>query len=207
MIKNLGSPVSEFNLFPKKTRFVKIGKNKWGFQFPESYFDICDKHAVLHETDITENEYKKRSEKILTIMPEFFDAGNDLADYYLVNNNIKKAEKIYLKYIKLGRSFIPEEFKPGADEMIWAYLDNRPFLRLLHNYAIFVEKYKGISKAIPLFEEIISLNHNNNQGIRDFLSTNYLKVNKLDESDFEIANTIPDDDELDDSPTSKIFNL
>ena len=142
------------SIFPQKTRFVKIGENKWGFQFPESYFVICDEHAILHETDIAESKYKKGLEKILYIMPEFFDAASDLADYYLVNNNIKKVEEIYLKYIEFGRSFIPEEFKPVADQMIWAYLDNRSFLRLLHNYAIFVEKHKGISKAIPLLEEI-----------------------------------------------------
>lgn len=125
-------------------------------------------------------------------MPEFFDAASDLAEFYLVNDNIKEAEKVFLKYIEFGRSFIPSEFKPGSDQMIWAYLDNRPFLRLLHNYTVFVEKYKGISKAIPSLEEIISLNHNDNQGIRDFLSTDYLKVNKLDEM-LELAEHYPSD--------------
>lgn len=192
MKKNLNSPVSEFNQFPKKTRFVKIGENKWGFQFPQSYFDICDEHAILHETDITESKYKKGLEKILSTMPEFFDAASDLTEFYLMNNNIKEAEKVFLKYINLGRSFISPKFKPEIDQMIWAYLDNRPFLRLLHNYAMFVEKYKGISMAIPLFEEIISLNHNDNQGIRDFLSTDYLKVNKLDEM-LELAKHYPSD--------------
>lgn len=192
MKKNIGTLKSEFNQFPKKTRFVKIGENKWGFQFSKSYFDICDEHAILHETDFTENEYKKGLEKILFIMPEFFDAASNLAEFYLVNNNIKEAEEIYLKYIKFGRSFIPAEFKPETDQMIWAYLDNRPFLRLLHNYAIFVGKYKGISKAIPLLEKIISLNHNDNQGIRDFLSTDYLKVNKLNEM-FRLVKHYPSD--------------
>lgn len=182
----------KYNMFPQKTRFVKIGENKWGFQFPESYFDICNKHAFLHETDITENEYKKGLEKILSIIPEFFDAASDLAEFYLMNKNTKDSEKVFLKYIEFGRSFIPSEFKPGTDQIIWAYLDNRPFLRLLHNHAMFVEKYNGISKAIPLFEEIILLNHNDNQGIRDFLSTDYLKANKLKEM-LNLAKRYPED--------------
>jgi tetratricopeptide (TPR) repeat protein len=114
-------------------------------------------------------------------MPEFFDAASDLAEYYMINKDVKKAKEVYLKYIGHGKSFIPTEFKFGEDLMIWAYLDNRPFLRLLHNYATFIEEHENISKAIPLFEEIITLNPNDNQGIRDFLSTDYLKVNKLDE--------------------------
>lgn len=48
---------------------------------------------------------------------------------------------------------------------------------MLAGYAMFAEQYEGVEKAIPLYEEILSFNPNDNQGIRAILATAYLKTN------------------------------
>ncbi len=76
--------------------------------------------------------------------------------------------------------------------MPWGFLDNRPFLTLLVEYATLVEEVDGKMAAIPLYEEIISLNPNDNQGIRSLLATAYLATNQL-ENLFLLDKKYPDD--------------
>lgn len=178
--------------FPSSTRFVKIGHDKWGFEFPKVYFDILDSYYKLSEIDISAEEYERNLKKILSVMPEFFDAVSDLAELYNDNRLIKLAENLYEKHIAFGRSFIPPEFIPGKHKIIWAYMDNRPFLRLLANYAMFIESHYKASKAIPLYEELISINPNDNQGIRSLLATAYLKTYQLQKM-LHLASQYPGD--------------
>lgn len=57
---------------------------------------------------------------------------------------------------------------------------------------MFVERYEEVEKVIPLYEEILSFNPNDNQGIRAYLSTAYLKTNQPEKA-IRLASHYPDD--------------
>ena len=46
------------------------------------------------------------------------------------------------------------------------WLENRPFLRCLHGLALVKYEEGAIEEALRLFQELLSLNPNDNQGVR-----------------------------------------
>lgn len=115
-----------------------------------------------------------------------------MAEFYIYNRELKLAKEILEKTINLAKSYIPNSFIPGKHRIIWAYTDNRPFLRLLTTYAQLIEKVEGVIKAIPYYQEIITFNPNDNQGICELLATNYLETNQLEKL-VELNVQYPDD--------------
>lgn len=178
--------------YPEKTQFNKISLHDWGFKFTKLYHELGEQYYELTESDIDSRRYENKLVSMLQQVPELFDVANDLAIFYGHKGNFKAAKNIYKTTVDLAKSYIPPEFNQGKDHIIWAYLDNRPFLRLLAGYAEFIYATKSISKAIPLYEEILSLNPNDNQGIRYILATTYLKINQP-ELVVELASHYPEE--------------
>ncbi len=162
--------------YPETVIFEKLSDDTWGFGFPKLYHELTEQLWDLEETHISVNVFEKELHRMLKLMPELFDAVNDLAHLYGKKNEPGIAKTLYEQAITNARRYISKTFIPGRDRAIWAYLENRPFLRMMAGYAIFVEQYEGIRKAIPLYEEILSFNPNDNQGIRALLATGYLKT-------------------------------
>ncbi len=166
--------------YPEKVRFTKIGDIEWGFEFPGYYYNLVERLFQLEELNLSAEEYEEELRAILRICPEAFDAAKELAEFYILNDELILAQEILEKTIKIARSYIPKTFIPGKHLIIWGYLDNRPFLRLLTCYADLVEQIEGLEQAILLYEELLIFNPNDNQGIRELLSTAYFKMNRLD---------------------------
>lgn len=176
--------------YPQQVQFVSIGETEWGFEFPKKYYDLMDEFVEFD--NLSDKKYEKECQRLLAELPELFDVANSLTELYLTKGEFKKAQVVFETVITTARSYIPTEFIPEVHQIIWAYVDNRPFLRLLESYAVFVEEYQGVAKAIPFYEELINFNPNDNQGIRQLLSTAYLKVNKLDKM-LQLAHQFKDD--------------
>lgn len=65
--------------------------------------------------------------------------------------------------VKIGELSLP----PGFDGvLIWGYLYNRPFLRCLHGYGLCLWRRGQLAAAQQVFERMLSLNPNDNQGVR-----------------------------------------
>jgi tetratricopeptide (TPR) repeat protein len=52
------------------------------------------------------------------------------------------------------------------DQLAWGFLENRPFLRLYHAYGLQLMKTGKIEAASDVFEDMLVLNPNDNQGVR-----------------------------------------
>ena len=104
----------------------------------------------------------------------------------------RRATGILETSIYEGRKIFPAEFSLAEDHLPWHFVDNRPFLLLLGEYATLIEATDGPQKAIPLYEEVIALNPNDNQGIREFLSTAFVKTNRLEDL-VKLDTQYPDD--------------
>ena len=65
--------------------------------------------------------------------------------------------------IRIGELSLP----PGFDGvLVWGRIYNRPFLRCLHGYGLCLWRLGKLDEAQTVFERILSLNPNDNQGVR-----------------------------------------
>jgi len=65
--------------------------------------------------------------------------------------------------IRIGELSLPAGFD-GL--LVWGSIYNRPFLRCLHGYGLCLWRLGKLAEAQPVFERILSLNPNDNQGVR-----------------------------------------
>lgn len=180
------------NQYPKTVVFEKISEDSWGWGFPTLYHNLTDELWELEEAKVSSQVFEKELYRMIKLMPELFDAVNDLTHVYGKKHELGLAKTLYEQTISKARAYIPDTFTAGKDRAIWAYMANRPFLRMLAGYAMLIEEYEGVMKAIPLYEEILSFNPNDNQGIRAILATAYLKTNQP-EKVIELASHYSDD--------------
>ncbi|MCL6531165.1 tetratricopeptide repeat protein [Meiothermus ruber] len=61
----------------------------------------------------------------------------------------------------------------------WGFVETRPYMRALHTLARLYEKAGQLSKAVQIYEQMLKLNPNDNQGVRYALLGHYLALNKL----------------------------
>lgn len=64
---------------------------------------------------------------------------------------------------RIGELSLPAGF---AGLLVWGRLYNRPFLRCLHGYGLCLWRLGRVAEAQQVFERILSLNPNDNQGVR-----------------------------------------
>ena len=78
----------------------------------------------------------------------------------------RRPERAMIHYeigIRLGELSLP----PGFDGvLVWGQIYNRPFLRCLHGYGLCLWRLGEPEEALCVFERILALNPNDNQGVR-----------------------------------------
>ncbi|MBI5547436.1 MAG: hypothetical protein HY901_26435 [Deltaproteobacteria bacterium] len=65
--------------------------------------------------------------------------------------------------VRIGELSLPPGF---AGVLIWGRIYNRPFLRCLRGCGLCLWRLGRTSEALQMFERILSLNPNDNQGVR-----------------------------------------
>lgn len=80
---------------------------------------------------------------------------------------------------ELSRTFIPEEFDIKKDRLPWVYIGNRAFLNAQLSYAIECLNEENFKEGIPLLTQILSLNPEDNQGVRYLLLELYFQVGEF----------------------------
>lgn len=75
----------------------------------------------------------------------------------------KMAMNHYEIGIGIGELSLPSDFD-GV--LLWGHIYNRPFLRCLHGYGLCLWRLGRSDEARSVFERILSLNPNDNQGVR-----------------------------------------
>jgi len=119
---------------------------------------------------------KKLVKQALELNPNNVDAYNYLAG---IEKDIDKAIKMFEKAIKAGEKTLGKKFFKEEKGYFWGIIETRPYMRAKAGLAdCFVAK-KEIEKAIYIYEEMLELNPNDNQGIRYLLSTLLLSKNDL----------------------------
>ena len=124
---------------------------------------------------------KKLVMQALELDPNNSDAYNYLAS---IEKDIDKAITQYDKAIKAGEKTLGEKFFKEEKGYFWGMLETRPYMRAKAGLADCLYAKKEVDKAIEIYEEMLELNPNDNQGIRYLLST--LLLSKDDLTNFEL---------------------
>lgn len=129
---------------------------------------------------------KKLVKQALELDPNNADAYNYLAS---IEKDIEGAIKMYEKAIKAGEKTLGKKFFKEEKGYFWGMIETRPYMRAKAGLADCLYAKKEVDKAIEIYEEILELNPNDNQGIRYLLSTLLLSKNDLTKFQLFIENS------------------
>ncbi len=197
--------------FPETPRVVKMRGHDWSWEYPAVFHTRRSELSSMHEKDEElmsegnsgsdfENIERELLRKVSIVAakatfdenPLMFDAAIMLARDAFEEDETALTRRILETSIYEARKLVPPVFSIGTDLLPWGFVDNRPFLLLLGEYATLVEVIDGPQKAISHYQELLALNPNDNQGIREILATAYVKTNRLEEL-LELDKQYPDD--------------
>ncbi|MDX2440809.1 MAG: hypothetical protein QNK40_09685 [Desulfobacterales bacterium] len=144
------------------------------FQDPEDF----DSDPIIEAADSFESGNRENAikimEKILTAELRCIDAHAHLGNWEF--NSTKEFYKTFInrakKHFKVG--FNIGELSLGKDFnglLPWGCIDNRPFLRCMHGYGLSLWRLGQTEDARKIFQRMLWLNPNDNQGIRFLLES------------------------------------
>lgn len=118
----------------------------------------------------------KLAEEALKLNSDCVDAYNILAE---VAGSVEKAAKMYEKGMLLGQKELGKAFFMKNRGHFWGLIETRPFMRAKLYYAEALYDLGKINEATKHYEELLELNPNDNQGVRDFLFVAYVDQGEL----------------------------
>lgn len=155
-----------------------IGEQEWSFVYSPKYNQLMDRfdEGVEFWRRGQDKSAKKIYKEIIGEYPEFIDVYHHLGLLYEALDKDELAFESWMKGYQIGKEVLPLDFIPGKDLLRWVCVENRPFLRCAHAFGLCFFDRGYLAKGIEIFEWIISVNPNDNQGIRALLIDGYLKI-------------------------------
>jgi len=148
-------------------------------------------NCIEHLNDEEYRTGKTCLERLLDLCPNHIEARNHLATLYDGEGDQERALELRKENVDIGRKALPEDFGE-EDELPWGFTQNRPFLRALQGLGLLHLENGDVDEALSTFEENLSYNPNDNQGIRGLLTEVYLEKGLLDKV-VELRKKFPDD--------------
>jgi len=175
-------------------KLTRVAPHEWEFVYPDIYDNLMDEFNAgceLYEQgdlDAAERAFRQ----VLARMPDHLDAIHHLAMVLSEGNPPDQSHDLWDQAVRIGRKAFPQDFKPGRDRLEWGWLENRPFLRCLHGLALARYEEEEVEEALRLFQELLSLNPNDNQGVRAMAEGALFKLGRLEDA-LKITEQYPDD--------------
>lgn len=168
----------------KKLKVEQVGPKQWKFADPPCLADIADEFSVA--LDLLEEEQDVEAEKIfrklIKVCPLHIDAHHHLALLMSYRGDVMTAFELWGKAVEIGMKSLPEEFVMGEDRLEWSWLENRPFLRAYYGLAMFLFDAGRNDSAHLIFNHLLAMNPNDNQGVRALAVENSFAMDRPDEA-------------------------
>jgi len=116
--------------------------------------------------------------KALKVHPGHADAHNHLGIACLDQGHLEQAEGHFLAAFDGGAQALVQE----AGQVAWGFLENRPYLRGLANLALVRHEQRRHDEEVEIYERLLRMNPNDNQGVRWLLGEGYHRLDRLDVS-------------------------
>ena len=172
----------------------RVAPHEWEFVYPAIYDDLMNEFHTgcesYEEGNLDDAERIFRT--VLAQMPDHLDAIHHLALMLSKRGMLAEARDLWEQTSRIGHKAFPQDFKLGRDRLEWGWLENRPFLRCLHGLALARYDDGEIEEAFGLFQELLSLNPNDNQGVRAIAMQALFKLGRF-ENALELIKQYPDD--------------
>lgn len=160
----------------------QVGEKEWRFVEPAC---VQSTMSELNEAlEILEAGQERTAERMLRgIIDRCADHMDALHHLALIMENYGKNLEAYLiekEAADIGLDALREKFDFRSNKLEWGWLENRPFLRAYHGLALTHHKRGQIGKALRIYEDILSVNPNDNQGIRCLAVACYFELAQPD---------------------------
>jgi len=144
-------------------------KNEWLFNCPRLRGEVQELLGdAIDWMDTNPRLARSRFTSLIRDYPEFLDAYHHLALTWYREGKTAQAFRIWRKGAELALKVLPANFSIKTDRLQWGFVENRPFLRLYFGYGLALMKNGKFKQALEIFENTLSLNPSDNQGVRSF---------------------------------------
>lgn len=168
-------------------KIEEVGEDEWVFVWPKVSNKATD--LFFEALDYADNGKISKAQqllkKALEIYPEHIDILHHLSMFE------KNGRELNEKAVKIGLDAFPKEFNEKS-KLEWGWTENRPFLRACHTKGLILMEERNIDEAVKVFNQIISWNPNDNQGIRDILADIFSNRGMWNDM-VELSKKYPDD--------------
>jgi len=170
-------------------KLVEVRENEWMFDLPREADKATDVffEGMEYFDEGNERKAKELFEKALSFYPDYIDALHHLS----IISKKPKSTELLEKALDIGRKAMPKEFNQNS-KLEWGWIENRPFLRAYHFKGLELLDEGKTNEAIKYFNQLITWNKNDNQGVREILADIYANNNKWEEI-IELSKLYPDD--------------
>lgn len=120
-------------------------------------------NLVFDAYELTPNQAKGKIDAALLLDPDCIEAYEFLGD---VEDSLPVSMVFYEKGIAIGRKVFGGEFLEENKGMFWGFHQTRPFMRCLQHQATCLYTIGKIKESVAIWEEMLELNPNDNQGVR-----------------------------------------
>ncbi|MCD6359045.1 MAG: tetratricopeptide repeat protein [Dehalococcoidia bacterium] len=175
-------------------KLSRVAPHEWVFVYPNMYDNLMDEFNAGCELYEEGNlgEAKRIFRAVLAQMPDHLDAIHHLALVLSEQSLFDEARDLWEQTVRIGHKAFPQDFEIGGNLLEWGWLRNRPFLRCLHGLALARYENGETEEALKLFQELLSLNPNDNQGVRAMVQEALFKLDRFEDA-LEIARQYPND--------------
>ncbi|MBW7888786.1 MAG: hypothetical protein H3C35_10590 [Bacteroidetes bacterium] len=146
--------------------------------FPKEVLNFKEQaqDLVISAYELTPAKAKINIEKALQLDPDCIEAYEYLGS---IERTAELASIFYEKGILIGRRIFGGKYLEEHKGMFWGFHETRPFMRCLQYYSDCLYRMGKVKECVAILEEMIELNPNDNQGVRDQL---LLYLIQLDEN-------------------------
>jgi len=180
--------------FPHLYKSIKLANENNDIEYADMVsFRIAEyyKDAGWECLDSNHNEKAKQYfTKAIKVYPKHTDSLNGLGCYYYdTKQNYEKAKSYYQQALESSEQLIKEMNETKEKILYWGVLETRPYMRSLHglgicNYKLGNKKLEPnlLDESLKIFNKMLKLNPNDNQGIRYLIPDVYQKKGDYDKS-------------------------
>ncbi|MGB3199103.1 MAG: hypothetical protein WBB17_15365 [Saprospiraceae bacterium] len=185
--------LQEFKSEDELKNFINnlMGKEIPSFPPEALRFDEQAQDLVLEAYDLPLDKARINIQEALRLDSNCIEAFE-----YLGNNEpiLEIAIVFFEKGISIGRQLYGGKYLKEHKGMFWGLHETRPFMRCLLHYSNLLYVFGRVIESINIMEEMIELNPNDNQGIRDQLMLYLIEIGEYKK--FEKYSKMFNDDSL-----------
>ncbi len=157
-------------------KLEKISDQEYRFLYPRHVNQLDD--MIFDAVDyIDAGDYvraKSILHSVIDAFPEHIDAKHHLAVCLKEQGEFQVAYNLWEEAVEIGTQCFPANVSMADMRLEWTWLENRPFLRAYEAFGVDLYEQDRLEEALTVFNNLLSLNPADNQGIRALaIKTNF----------------------------------